>query len=244
MKVYGYARVSTARQSREGLSLDVQQQAIKSYAELYSTGLDEILVEAGASASTLAGRPVFCDLLKRCETGGVRAVVVVKVDRAFRNLRDAVEVLAMFSKRGIDFHSVQEHLDTSTASGRFFLNMLLSLAELERDKIGERVSEVLRVKKAVGPGETGGAMRHRHQTGKLAVGGAPYGYQWEDGKLVPEQREMAIACEILKQAAMGRKSPKIASDLRLSGSLTRHGKVWNDRQVRRIIKLKGMYADG
>src|SRR3954466_11099781 len=92
MRVYGYARVSTAEQADEGSSLDSQRQQIMGYCMMKGWQVADFFVEAGVSGSIpLAERPEGLRLLQSLRTGDV--IVTAKLDRAFRSAADALEQL-------------------------------------------------------------------------------------------------------------------------------------------------------
>ena len=103
MAVYGYCRVSTARQANEGESLDVQRRQIEGYAHMHGLVLDQIVIEEGVSGSVpvaerVAAGPLFAKLAK----GDV--VIAPKLDRLFRSALDALKVVEDLKKRGVALH--------------------------------------------------------------------------------------------------------------------------------------------
>jgi DNA invertase Pin-like site-specific DNA recombinase len=134
MKI-GYARVSTPEQSL-ALQLDALRQAgcRKVYEEIIS----------GARVE----RPVLQDLLTHLRDGDV--LMIWKLDRLGRSLRHLIEVVTDLAQRGIGFQSLQEHLDTTTSSGKLVFHMFGALAEFERDLIRERTQAGLVAARARG----------------------------------------------------------------------------------------------
>ncbi len=119
----GYARVSTLEQS-----LNLQIDA------LTKAGCKEVFEDtASGSKSDRAG---LDKLLKYIRPGDT--VVVWKLDRLGRSLKHLIELVQMFNDRGIGFKSLQENIDTTTASGKLFLHIFGALAEFERELIKER----------------------------------------------------------------------------------------------------------
>ena len=105
MAVYGYVRVSTAQQANEGDSLEAQIRQVTSYAA--SRGLEltenEVFVERGVSGgSEFANRPEGSRLLEAIGTGDV--LIFPKLDRGFRNTRDALNTLHLLKERGVSVH--------------------------------------------------------------------------------------------------------------------------------------------
>ena len=77
-------------------------------------------------------------------------VVVYKLDRISRSTKHLIELSELFNEKGVDFVSIQDHIDTSTAMGRFFFRMMASIPELERDIIVERTNAELEAARSRG----------------------------------------------------------------------------------------------
>lgn len=143
LKVVGYTRVSTLEQSREGVSLDNQEHKIRAYAELKDMELVEMIVEEGKSGKTL-NRPGLQKLINLVQTKQVDAVICYKLDRLTRKTRDLLYMIEdIFTKNNIQFISLNENIDTSSASGKFFLTVMGAMAQMERDLIAERTIDAL-----------------------------------------------------------------------------------------------------
>jgi putative DNA-invertase from lambdoid prophage Rac len=140
MDVYGYIRVSTGKQAKDGLSLEAQRERITTYCLAMGHTVLGIVEEAGVSAKVpLSDRPSgFAGLL----TPGV-GVVACKLDRLFRDTLDCLEMVRHWEKEGITLHLLDLHVDTSTPFGKAFLTIAAAFAELEREKARERTLEGL-----------------------------------------------------------------------------------------------------
>ena len=114
-EVFGYIRVSTARQGEQGVSLQQQRDAIERYAARYDLKLVRWFEEQETAARR--GRPVFSKMIALLKRGTVRGVVIHKIDRSARNLRDWSE-LGELIDRGIEVHFANESLDLHTRGGR------------------------------------------------------------------------------------------------------------------------------
>ena len=131
----GYARVST-----EDQNLDLQRRA------LAAAGCSQIFDDQVSGA--IVERPGLTQALKTVQSGDV--LVVWKLDRLGRSLAHLIEVVRDLGQRGVDFRSLSESVDTTTAGGRLVFHMMGSLAEFERSLIGERTRAGIAAAKARG----------------------------------------------------------------------------------------------
>ena len=131
-----YARVSTSDKHQDP---EVQLQPMRDYCkrmEGYVIAMEYVDVgESGAKRS----RPQLDALMRDAELKSFDAVLVWKFDRFSRSLQHLVDSLDFFREKGIDFISYTERVDTTTAAGRAFFNMVGTFAQFERDLISERV---------------------------------------------------------------------------------------------------------
>lgn len=134
MTVYGYARVSTTEQNTA-----VQLAAFK------RAGIKHVVQE---KRSGVAQRPELQGLLARLRPGDV--LVVYKLDRLSRSLRDLLRLLESLEQSGVTFRSLTESIDTSSPAGRMFCHMLGAFAEFERAMIRERCAAGFEAAKARG----------------------------------------------------------------------------------------------
>jgi site-specific DNA recombinase len=128
MQVLGYARVSTEDQAREGVSLAAQQAKIEAYAVVKDWMLAEIVRDEGVSAKILK-RPGLQYLLALMAQLQVQAVIVHKLDRLTRSVKDLNTLVELFEKQGVALVSLQESLDATTATGRLMMNLLASVSQ-------------------------------------------------------------------------------------------------------------------
>jgi DNA invertase Pin-like site-specific DNA recombinase len=150
--IIGYARVSTADQN-----LNLQLDALKKY------GCERIFEEK--VTGTKKERPHLADMMTILRSGD--KVVIYKLDRISRSTKHLIDLSEYFDKRGVEFISIQDSIDTSTPMGRFFFRILASIAELERDIISERTKAGLSSARA--RGRKGGRPRTPDKKIELAL---------------------------------------------------------------------------
>jgi site-specific DNA recombinase len=220
MKAIGYTRVSTDKQADRGVSLDAQTEKIRAMALVHDAELIDIIVEAGESAKSL-NRPGMQRLLALIDSGEVRTVIVAKLDRLTRSVKDLCELLERFERGGVALISVAESLDTGSAAGRLVLNIMTAVSQWEREAIGERTRD---------------ALSHKRNNGER-VGNIQFGYRLcADGKHVePDSAEQAVLEEIRQLRQGGKTLRGIAAALNHRALRTRRGSAWRLEHVARII---------
>lgn len=129
--IYGYARVSTRGQQRDGNSLEDQQEKLK------GAGCQQIVIEQYTGTTT--DRPQFTQLIESLEPNDT--LVVTKLDRFARNASDGSKLAKDLMSKGIKLNILNMGMIDNTSIGRLILNVLLSFAEFERDMIVERTQE-------------------------------------------------------------------------------------------------------
>ena len=219
-KAVAYVRVSTEKQADAGQSLEAQQAKVTAYAGLYDLELVEVIVDAGESAKTL-NRPGLTRALAMLKSGQADALVVVKLDRLTRSVRDLGELVDRYFANGkAALLSVSEQIDTRSAAGRLVLNVLASVSQWEREAIGERTAAV---------------MQFKAKAGEYTGGRAPYGFRVEAGRLVRVEAEQAVLAAARKAKAKGLSLRAIARVLEQRGVLSRVGKAFAPTQIARLV---------
>jgi len=217
MKAIGYVRVSTDEQAKSGLGLEAQIAKIKAYAELFDIELTEIIADEGISGKTLE-RDGLKKAIKMLKDKKAEGMVIAKLDRLTRNVADlGTLVSTVFDKA--ELYSVSEQINTKNAAGRLVLNVLVSVAQWERETICERTKDALQAKKA-----------RNEKTG----GNVPFGFNVINGKLIRNEEEQSIISEIKKLKESGLSLRKIAEALNRRGIATKNGKAWTATQIQRI----------
>src|SRR5437879_6401482 len=112
---FGYIRVSTARQGEKGVSLQEQREAIERYSHRFNLTISQWFEERETAAKR--GRPIFSQILKGLRQGKARGVIIHKIDRSARNLKDWAD-LGEIIDAGIEVHFANESLDLHSRGGR------------------------------------------------------------------------------------------------------------------------------
>src|SRR5688572_13458941 len=135
-----YTRVSTDGQAESGLSLDHQLTKCRALATVHDYTVADEIADAGESAATL-NRPGLDRVLALVKARQVEAVLIAKLDRLTRSVRDLADILQLCQDRHVALVSASESLNTETAGGRMVLNVMMSVAQWEREIIGERTRD-------------------------------------------------------------------------------------------------------
>lgn len=137
-EVAAYVRVSTTEQKLHGLSIESQKQKLTDYAEAHNMKIVEWYIDEGVSGrKPIAKRPELQRMVQDAEKGRFKRILFIKLDRFFRSIAEYHE--AMKRIEPVIWTATEEKYDLSTANGRAFVNMKLTIAELEADTAGERV---------------------------------------------------------------------------------------------------------
>lgn len=221
MKVIGYARVSTDKQADRGVSLDAQVEKIRAMAVVQGAELVEIVTDAGESAKNL-DRPGLQRVLAMVDARTVSGVIVAKLDRLTRSVKDLADLLETFNRRGAALVSVAESLDTGSAAGRLVLNVMTAVSQWEREAIGERTRD---------------AMAHKKANGQR-VGNVPFGYRVSmDGVHIEAEPNERLVIDRMRNLRESGLSLRLVADrLNADGLFTRSGTAWRAEYVHNTLK--------
>lgn len=135
--IYGYARVSTSGQAKDGNSLESQRE------KLLNAGTTEIVEENFTGTTT--NRPAFSKLIERLKSGDT--LVVTKLDRFARSASQGAELIQKLISKGISVNVLNIGLMDNRPASKLMMTMMLAFAEFERDMIVERTQEGKRIAK-------------------------------------------------------------------------------------------------
>ena len=213
-----YVRVSTERQAG-GNSLGTQKAQLLQYAKARGYEVADLYTDVGLSGKNTK-RPELQRMLSEAREGRFEIVVVAKVDRISRSMRDLLEMIAVLREHGVEFASVGQQFDTSEPMGRLTLHILGSFAQFERELLVER---------------TRGGHLHRLRKSDWSCGPVPFGYRKVDGKLVEVPQEAKVVQRIFSLFLNLKSRRGLALALNEEGVLTRRGKCWTSNTVTAIL---------
>jgi site-specific DNA recombinase len=228
-RVVGYVRVSTEHQADGGVSLDAQRAKLAAYAIALDIDLVCIIEDAGYSAKTLA-RPGVGRALAMLDAGEAEALLVAKLDRLTRSVRDLGDLVDRYFASRFALLSVADSIDTRSAAGRLVLNVLASVSQWEREACGERTRDALAQLKSDG----------------VKLGGAALGWRRteetdEEGRrvVVGVDSEARTVERIVALRRDGLSLREIAATLMDEGHPTKLGGEWTATTVRRVLARVG-----
>jgi site-specific DNA recombinase len=183
-----------------------------------------VFVDAGESGKSL-DRPGIQSALAMLDRKEAHGLIVAKLDRLSRSVGDWDYLIANYfgEKAGCQLWSVSEAIDTRTSAGRLVLNILMSVAQWEREAIAERTRD---------------ALNHKRSRGERVSGRIPYGKALaSDGiMLVPCQEEQDVLAIIRELRTAGMTLMAIAAELNRRGIQRREGGAWEHTFISRILK--------
>lgn len=149
MRAFGYCRVSTTEQGDSGAGLEAQEATIR--AEIAHRGWELVEIRADvASGKSMRRREQLAATLTELRLGNAESLVVAKLDRLSRSMLDFAGIIATSRKEGWSLIALDLGVDTSTSNGKLIANIIMAMAEWERELIGERTKSALAIVKARG----------------------------------------------------------------------------------------------
>lgn len=214
-----YCRVSTEDQAKEGYSLSAQEDRLKSYCDAKEWVIVKLYIDDGYSGRT-DDRPAYSLMMEEKDQWDV--MVVLKMDRIHRNSKNFTLMMEGLKREGKEFTSMQESFDTTTAMGRFVMDIIQRIAQLESEQIGERVYIGMRQKAIEGKGILGFNI--------------PYGYCRENEELIVNIGEAENVKLMFRSYMSGDSLRGICRIFEEKGIQTKKGSLhWDPKTVSRIL---------
>ena len=226
----GLCRVSSVSQ-KDNSSIPHQKKMINDYCKMYNISVDEVITECYSGKTS--DRDGLNYLRELVDKGKVESVIVMKLDRMMRNFTEGVVFIKYLMDNDVKIISVMEQIDTSSINGRFLINILLSVSDLERTTIENRCLS----------GKREGFLNKEKVCGRI-----PYGYEKRNGIISPNSDETKIVQYIYKKYLSLKKRgltpikrmKKLRQLLEMNGYKYR-GKVFSTHNINYILK-NGFYC--
>lgn len=219
-----YVRVSTIEQAMHGYSIRAQIERLTTYCKAMGWQIHNVYTDEGISAKNMTDRPQMQNMLDDIQKGIINNVLVLKVDRLTRNMRDLIDFVELINLKECQFTSMMEMIDTSTATGRMFLKVIGIFAEFERENTSERVVV---------------ANTRKVQEGYcLYTWGTCFGYDRNIGErdIYINESEAITLKEIENMfLTKGYSYNKIAYKLNLRGVKTKQGNYWCSKSIKYVL---------
>jgi len=218
-----YLRVSTEDQAKEGYSLEVQREYLESFVKREGLEIFKCYQDDGISGYTTE-RPALKQLLKDAKQKKFDLVLVYKIDRFSRNLKDMLNLVDELFSYGVGFKSAAEPFDSTTSAGKLMFQQLGSFAEFERNRIAERVF----------PGMVKGVQQGNWQGARYA----PYGYRYNKEKklLEVDEQEAKVVKLIYTMFLCDKSIFAITEYLTKKGYRNRKGNIFSTKLIGDILK--------
>ncbi|GGA32064.1 recombinase family protein [Psychrobacillus lasiicapitis] len=210
-----YIRVSTLEQAEEGYSVPAQKERLIAYCKAQGWDEYKLYVDEGISGKS-TDRPKLQFLMDDVKTGKIKMILVYRLDRFTRSVRDLHTMLDILENYNCKFRSATEMYDTSTAMGRMFIGLVALLAQWETENMSERI--IFALDKKVSDGEH--------------VGVVPYGFKSVDERLLIEPDEGKFIMDMIDKLEKGWSASRIADYM----ALINDDRLWVHATVIRILR--------
>ncbi|AVK48998.1 resolvase [Clostridium sp. MF28] len=225
-----YCRVSTIEQSEDGYSIDEQERLLSKYCEDNDYTIFKVYSDKGISGKSIKARPAMREMLKDADDKKFDMVITWKINRIARNMLDLLKIIDLLEKNDICFKSYSENFETETPMGKFSLQMMGAVGELERGTIAQNVKM---------------GMMARAREGRWN-GGIVLGYDVKerensankkrrDTELVINEKEAEVIRAIFTMYSQGNGYKAITNYINKFGYTTKKGKSFSVGSIKDIL---------
>lgn len=213
--------MSTEEQAKDGFSVNAQKDKLTKYAEINEWNIVDYYIDEGISGKNIKDRTEVNRLINDIKEGKIENVLIYKLDRLTRSMKDLLYLIDLFEKYNCNFNSQTEKIDSSNAVGRMFIKIIGIFAEFERENLAERVTL---------------GYEQKTKEGNYTNCNGVYGYDYiKGGNLVVNKEEAYYVRKIFKWYLNGDSMLKIAIKLRELNVPTKRGGKWNQSTINSIL---------
>ena len=229
-KVAIYCRVSTTEQAEEGYSIGEQKKLLTYECEKNGNTVYKIYSDEGISGKNITARPALKELLNDANEGKFDSVMVWKINRIGRNLKDVLDMVDLFDRNNITFKSATEPFDTTTPGGRMHFQMVALIGEFERGTIAQNVKMGMMAR-----------AREGRWNGNVVIGydlklkEYTTNKKRKDTELVVNEKEAEIVRTIFTMYSQGNGYKAIANYLNKFGYKTKKGNPFSLTAIKDIL---------
>ncbi len=224
-----YCRVSTREQADFGYSIDEQERLLIKYCEERGYEIQNCYTDRGISGKNITGRPELTQLLEDAKCDLFDIVIVWKINRISRSLRDLLSIVELLDKHSVMFQSMTENFDNSTPAGKMQFQMMGIIGEFERESIAQNVRMGMVARARTGSWNGGRVLGYdsvRRESGNV---------KHNETNLVINPQEAEIVKEIFELYASGKGYKAIVNEINKKGYRTKKGNPFQISGVRDIL---------
>ncbi|MBY7008958.1 site-specific recombinase [Clostridium botulinum] len=222
-----YIRVSTEEQAMHGLSMDAQKADLTDYAKKHNYEIIDYYVDSGKTArKRLSKRKDLQRMIEDVKLNKIDIIIFTKLDRWFRNVRDYYKVQEVLEDHNVDWKTIFENYDTSTANGRLHINIMLSVAQDEADRTSERIKRVFESK-----------LKNNEPTS----GSLPIGYKIKEKSIIIDEEKAPLAKDVFDFYYYHQSQAKVFKEI-----LNKYNLSLCEKTIRRMLENKlyiGIYRE-
>ena len=214
--IVSYERVSTTKQQN---GIEQQHNDIVRYCDFKQIELDRTFTDFGISGGT-DNREQFNEMMKLVKQGLVDEIIITELSRWGRNLGDCIKNLDILKKKKVNLVCLKENINLESPSGTLMSNLLMCVMEWEKSITGERVKNILNDKK----------LNNKRYTKSV------YGYDFVNGKMVENQRELLMLKKIKMLRGKGKSYNEIKDYLNRNGYKKKNNTEFNRDNVVKLCR--------